>query len=157
MTQTKVIGESVKQTNKTFIKHYTEGYCDALTENLKLYTIDMYNRPTFGGELRSTPSQYQLDRLAEIENGTAKLDIFRAIEGKKYFKVVSCEWDEKRQEYRDRSVVTFIDKNTGDVYKAASWKSPAKHVRYTFQNPEHIKILLDPKKVDWAGGHLYMR
>ena len=75
MTQTKVIGESVKQTNKTFIKHYTEGYCDALTENLKLYTIDMYNRPTFGGELRSTPSQYQLDRLAEIENGTAKLDI----------------------------------------------------------------------------------
>jgi len=157
MTQTKVIGESVKQTNKTFIKHYTEGYCDALTENLKLYTIDMYNRPTFGGELRSTPSQYQLDRLAEIENGTAKLDIFRAIEGKKYFKVVSCEWDEKRQEYRDRSVVTFIDKNTGDVYKAASWKSPAKGVRYTFQKPEHIRFLLDPKKVDWAGGHLYMR
>lgn len=28
-----------------------------------------------------------------------------------------------------RSVYAFIEKKTGDIYKPASWKAPAKHVR----------------------------
>ena len=35
MTATKVIGESVKQTNRTFIKSYVEDYAKAITENYR--------------------------------------------------------------------------------------------------------------------------
>ena len=49
------------------------------------------------------------------------------------------------------------DENTGDVYKPASWQAPAKHIRFTFQNVDHLKFLLNPKNVGWAGGYLYMR
>ena len=38
--------------------------------------------------------------------------------GRKYCKIVS-----------DNSVCAFVDMNTGDVYKPAGWKAPAKHVR----------------------------
>ena len=43
---------------------------------------------------------------------------FRSDEGKRYVKVV-----------RNTSAYCFIDKTNGDVLKAASWKSPAKHAR----------------------------
>ena len=33
MTQTKVIGESVKQTDRNFVKAYTDDYAKAITEN----------------------------------------------------------------------------------------------------------------------------
>jgi hypothetical protein len=44
-------------------------------------------------------------------------------EGKKYIRVIS------NSGLHNRSVFCFVDKTTGDVYKAASWKVPAKHVR----------------------------
>jgi len=34
-----------------------------------------------------------------------------------------------RKEEHSRSVHCFIDKETGDVFKAAGWKAPAKHAR----------------------------
>ena len=39
MTQTKIIGESVKQTDRHFTKHYTEEYAKAITENYRQYHI----------------------------------------------------------------------------------------------------------------------
>jgi len=84
---------------------------------------------------------------------------FEIREGKKYYKIVSVEYDtfQNRNEYRDGSVHAFVDKNNGNVYKPASWKAPAKHVRYSFQSPEDIRFLLNPINVGWAGGYLYMR
>ena len=62
--------------------------------------------------------------------------------GRKYYKVLT-----------DNSVHCFVDVKNGDVYKAASYNKPAKHVRYN--------LLQDPQdcfnKCDWAGGYLYMR
>tara|TARA_A200000113_G_scaffold96956_1_gene86769 strand:+ start:1135 stop:1605 length:471 start_codon:yes stop_codon:yes gene_type:complete len=156
MTQTKVIGESVKQTNRTFVKSYTEDYCKALEENYKQQHVASLRRNSeIFSEGRQDLSEYAKEQLREIEEGTAKLMKFRAIEGKKYYKVVSQEY--RNGAYTDGSVNTFIDKNTGDVYKAASWKSPAKGVRFTFQKPEHIRFLLNWKNIAWTGGHLYVR
>ena len=149
-----VIGESVKETNRTFIKSYTEDYCKAITENYRLYHMQSLTR---GDHLSPEYAQQQLD---EVENGTANLMKFEIREGKKYYKIVQVEFDtfQNRNEYRDSSVHSFVDKNTGDVYKPASWKSPAtKHVRFTFQKPEDIRFLLTPQNVDWAGGYLYLR
>ena len=149
-----VIDKSVKKTNRTLIKSYTEDYCKAITENYRMYHIDSLTRDNH-------PSpEYAQQQLDEIENGTANLMKFEIREGKKYYKIVQVEFDtfQGRNEYRDSSVHSFVDKNTGDVYKPASWRSPAtKHVRFTFQKPEDIRFLLNPINVDWAGGYLYLR
>lgn len=41
-------------------------------------------------------------------------------EGNKYIKVVSLSWG-------SRTVHSFIEKKTGAIWKAASWKAPAKN------------------------------
>ena len=152
-----VIGESVKKTNRTFIKSYTEDYCKAITENYRLYHIR-----TLQGNLSGNYPEYAQQQLDEIENGTANLMKFEIKEGKKYYKIVQMEfetWEKSKfyGQYREGSVHAFVDKNTGNVYKPASWRSPAKHVRFTFQKPEDIRFLLEPRNVDWAGGYLYLR
>ena len=150
-----VIGESVKETNRVFIKSYTEEYCKAITENYKMYHTESMERM-----VASDPdSTYPSEELKRIQNGTANLMKFEIREGKKYYKIVQVEYDtfQNRNEYRDSSVHSFVDKNNGNVYKPASWKAPAKHVRYSFQSPEDIRFLLNPINVGWAGGYLYMR
>ena len=91
--------------------------------------------------------------------GKANLDKFRYYEGKKYLKVVREEFDtfQNRNEWRDSTVHAFIDKKTGEVYKPASWKAPAKHVRFNFCNKQDLLFLTDPRCVGWAGGYLYLR
>ena len=152
----KVIGESVKKTNRTFVRSYTEGYCEAITENYKIYHQRSMERM-----LADDPEcNYAAEELNRIQNGTANLMKFEIREGRKYYKIVQVEFDtfQDRNEYKDGSVHSFVDKNTGDVYKPASWKAPhTKHVRFTFQEPKHIRFLLSPVNVDWAGGYLYLR
>ena len=150
-----VIGESVKETNRVFIKDYTQHYCKAITENYKMYHTESMERM-----VASDPdSTYPSEELKRIKDGTANLMKFEIREGKKYYKIVQVEFDtfQNRNEYRDGSVHAFVDKNNGNVYKPASWKAPAKHVRYSFQSPEDIRFLLNPINVGWAGGYLYMR
>ena len=150
----KVIGESVKQTNQTFLRRYVDDYCKALDENFKQDTI----RSLEHNLQRDPECEYSARKLISIQVKEAKLDKFRYYEGKKYYKVVREEYDESNDRWRDTTVHSFIDRNTGDVYKPASWKSPhTKHVRFTFQKPEDIRFLLNPINVDWAGGYLYLR
>ncbi len=82
--------------------------------------------------------------------------------GKKYYKIVQQEletWSGSKYygQYRDGSVHAFVDKETGEVYKPASWRAPAKHVRFNLSDVKQMKFLCDPKNVDWAGGYLYLR
>ena len=80
---------------------------------------------------------------------------FRMEFGRKYIKVI--QQDDYEGDYRDGSVHAFIDKKTGEVYKPASWKSPAKIVRYDLRLISDRAKLHDPKFTDWAGGYLYLR
>lgn len=50
-----------------------------------------------------------------------------ATEGKKYFKVFKKE--EGYDWSKNGSIVCFVDKVTGDIYKPASFSAPAKHAR----------------------------
>ena len=54
-----------------------------------------------------------------------------------------------------RSVHAFVDKKTGDLYKPASFKAPAKHVRFNLCIISDREWLL--ANADWAGGYLYMK
>jgi len=70
-------------------------------------------------------------------------------EGRKFFKII-METDSG-----SRSVHAFVDKKTGEVYKSASFKAPAKGVRYDLRLIEQREWLL--ANADWAGGYLYQR
>tara|TARA_Y100001980_G_C14376208_1_gene179617 strand:- start:185 stop:535 length:351 start_codon:yes stop_codon:yes gene_type:complete len=65
--------------------------------------------------------------------------------GKKYYKIIQ----------KSGGVHAFVDKQTGEVYKPASWRSPAKHVRYDLRIINNREYLL--QNADWAGGYLYIR
>ena len=80
---------------------------------------------------------------------------FRMESGRKYWKVI--QQDLRDDEYRDGSVHAFIDRLTGEVYKPASWKSPAKIVRYDLRLITDRAKLHNPNYTDWAGGYLYLR
>ena len=69
--------------------------------------------------------------------------------GRKYHKIVM------EYENGQRSVHAFVDKKTGEVYKSASWKAPAKGVRYDLRLIKDREWLLE--NADWAGGYLYQR
>ena len=80
---------------------------------------------------------------------------FRLSEGKKYWKVIQQNPNSEGG-YSDGSVTAFISFK-GEVFKPASWKAPAKHVRFDMRIIKEREFLHNPKNVDWAGGHLYMR
>ena len=54
-----------------------------------------------------------------------------------------------------RSIHAFVDKVTGDVYKAASIKAPAKGVRFNLMNDASFNQVIST--CDWAGSYLYIR
>ena len=135
------------------VERYTDEYCKALTENFK---ID--SKRSIEYNLKKDPNcTYSKEQLAKIVSGTANLDKFRYYEGKKYLKVVREEFDERNDRWRDSTVHAFVDKKTGEVYKPASWKAPAKHVRYDLSNDLDRHNLHNPNYVGWAGGYLYLR
>ena len=69
--------------------------------------------------------------------------------GRKYHKLIMETGDSSR------SVHAFIDKKTGEVYKPASFKAPAKIVRYNLLMIESREECF--ARADWAGGYLYVR
>ncbi len=65
------------------------------------------------------------EQMEQFPNHPNLRSHFSMVDGRKYVKVVS--------HYNDgtsKSVHAFIDKTTGDLYKAASRNAPAKGVRY---------------------------
>ena len=77
--------------------------------------------------------------------------------GRKYWKVMQWDyWDSDNTKFSE-SVHAFVDKNTGQVYKPAGWKGPAKIVRYDMRLIKDRAKLHNPNFTDWAGGYLYLR
>ena len=147
--------EQVVENLEQKVLKWTNQLCDSLAENYKQYHVDMLNRNV----LMDKHSEYAQQQLDDINNGTAKLMKFRIQSGKKYYKIIQQDFDtfQDRNEYRDGGVHAFVDKKTGQIYKAASWKSPAKHVRYDLRVIREREYVLDPRNCTWAGGYLYMR
>ncbi len=142
------------------VENWVIQYCDALEENFKQYSIDSYKRNIESdSSLTKGYKSYYQEQLEKIENGTANLYKFDYKVGKKFIKVFNLQYDtfRDRNEYREGSVTAFIDKNTGEVYKPASWRAPAKHVRFDFRIIKDREFLHNWKNVSWTGGHLYMR
>ena len=132
------------------IEKWVWQYCRSLEENYKQHSIRMSSNYT---------SDYSKQQLESIKNGTANLTNFVIKNGRKYYKIMQREFDtfQDRNEWREGSVHAFVDKNTGEVFKPASYNSPAKHVRYDLRVINDRAKLHDPTYTGWAGGYLYMR
>ena len=74
--------------------------------------------------------------------------------GRKYWKVNQEGYDANGEEFSG-GVHAFIDRNSGNVYKPASWKSPAKHIRYNLLDDNSFDNCIS--RADWSGGYLYIR
>ena len=152
----------VKRDIQRRIEDYVIKYCEALEENFKQHSIHSFKRNIQEQRFPENTKYYE-ERLAEIENGTANLYKFDYQVGKKYIKVFNLQYEEaneyynRKGGYRAGSVTAFIDKNTGEVYKPASWKAPAKHVRFDLRLIKDREFLFNWKNLSWAGGHLYLR
>ena len=154
----------VKRDLQRRVENWVIEYCDAREENFKQYSINSYKRnlenPT---KLTEGYKSYYEEQLQKIEDGTENLYKWDYKVGKKFIKVFNLQYEEanefynRKAGYRAGSVTAFIDKNTGEVYKPASWKAPAKHVRFDLRIIKEREFLLNPKNCDWAGGHLYMK
>jgi hypothetical protein len=96
----------------------------------------------------SVQSQHHQQKIDELKNGISPID-YVIESGKKYHKVVFIDGG------GGRSVHCFVDKQTGQVYKSASWKAPAKGVRYDLRLIKDREYVLE--NCDWAGGYLYAK
>ena len=74
--------------------------------------------------------------------------------GRKYWKVKQVDYDANGEEFSG-GVHAFVDRNSGNVYKPASWKSPAKHIRYNLLDDNSFDNCIS--RADWSGGYLYIR
>ena len=65
--------------------------------------------------------------------------------GRKYHKIYA----------KNQGVHAFVNKETGEVFKPASYKAPAKHVRYDLRSIKSRHQCYS--NADWSGGYLYLR
>ena len=152
----------VKRDIQRRIEDYVIQYCETLEENFKQYSLNSFKRNIDENRFPENTKYYQ-DRVNEINNGTANLYKFVFKTGKKFHKVYFLQYEEANEYYNRKagytagSVHCFIDKQTGEVYKPASWKAPAKHVRFDLRLIQDREFLFNPNNISWAGSHLYLR
>ena len=110
-----------------------------------------------------TKPQFLTEALIEVLNNEWKVNalesghsVYTQLEyevGRKYIKVLSYLMDGNFGDarIRGRSVWMFVDKNSGECYKPASYKAPAKYVRYLI-----TQLADNPHICDAYGSFLYL-
>ena len=135
---------------------------EALKDNYRQYSIRSHQRSaanydyTYDGSpsvqsqyhLPDDTVQYHLRKIEELKSGKCDID-YKIETGKKYHKIIMIDGG------GGRSAHAFVDKQTGQLYKSASWKAPAKGVRYDLRLIADREYLLE--NADWSGGYLYAR
>ena len=125
------------------VLEWTQMLCLSLEQN---FVEESIRRQKFFAAGRPEDAAYYEKRIAELRDGKDcyKFDIET---GRKYHKIVQTDRG------GSKSVHAFVDKKTGELYKAASFKSPAKGVRFDLRIIEQREMVF--KNCDWAGGYLY--
>jgi len=117
---------------------------EALKQNYVDYSIRGHYRSLQKGE----STDYHESCIVKLKAGICPIR-YDIISGKKYHKIVFVDGGGQR------SAHAFVDKKTGEVYMSASWKQPAKGVRYDLRLMKDREYLL--ANADWSGGYLYAK
>ena len=135
---------------KVNVLKWTEKLCRALEQDYKNHSLR-----TCMNNQEKISSEYMQERIREIENNEEDRIRYFIKKGKKFYKIC-MGWKQPNPQFgEDISVHAFVDKETGEVYKPAGWKQPAKHVRFDMRDETQRARLYNI--CDWAGGYLYMR
>ena len=132
--------QDARNTLQLKVREWTLMLCDALEHN---YIEEAIRRQKFFAANDS--SDFSNKRIEEIKNGDHYK--FTIEEGRKYLKIMQTDTSD------GRAVHAFVDKKTGELYKAASYKAPAKGVRFDLRLIQQREWVLE--NCDWAGGYLY--
>ena len=89
-------------------------------------------------------------KVTSIESGHSVYNQLEMEIGRKYIKVWQYLVGPEGR-IRGRGCWMFVDKNTGECYKPASYKAPAKHVRYLI-----TQLADNPHICDPYGSFLYL-
>lgn len=128
------------------VLEHTYALCEALRQNFIDYRIKMHESALKRLEGNTeTGIEYHKASIVDLKNGNCGYEFYPET-GRKYHKIIMVA-------NGSRSVHCFIDKKTGEVYKSASFKAPAKGVRYDLRIIEQREWLLE--NADWAGSYLY--
>ena len=125
------------------VLEWSQMLCLSLEQN---FVEESIRRQKFFAAGKPEDAAYYEKRIAELRDGKNCYK-FEIETGRKYYKIMM------ETESQSRSVHAFVDKKTGELYKAASWKSPAKGVRFDLRIIEEREFVF--KNCDWAGGYLY--
>ena len=109
---------------------YTMLLCVALEDDYRKYSIRM----TKGSLARDPGNAYLLNRLEDLEEGLTEIR-FIVETGRKYHKIIQCDEN-------SRSVHAFVDKNTGEVYKADHGKHLLNMFALTFVSLNNVILFL---------------
>ena len=90
------------------------------------------------------------EKVNALESGRTTYNQFEYEMGRKYIKVWSYLLSQGER-LRGRSCYMFVDKNSGECYKPASHKAPAKGVRYLI-----TQLADNPHICDAYGSFLYL-
>ena len=122
---------------------WTQMLCEALEQDFIETTI---KRHRFFAMTDNAAHHEQ--QIENVKNGDHYKFVIET--GRKYHKIIMVT------ESGSRSVHGFVDKKTGEMYMAASYKAPAKNgVRFDLRIIKDREFVLE--NCDWAGGYLYKR
>ena len=124
---------------------YVELLCRVLCTNYQDYKIAFHRKIIENGE----NVEYHRQRIDEICEGEG-VDEYTYVKGKKYAKILHIT-----NPGGSKSVHMFVDMVTGDCFKPASYKAPAKGVRYNLLDDKSREEIL--RRADWCGSYLYAR
>jgi hypothetical protein len=140
--------QDTRNTIQLNVTKWTLMLCDALKKNYIDYSIESHNNAIFHADAGDSHSvNYHETCIQKLKDGECDYD-FIIESGHKYHKIIMNDGTQ-------RSVHAFVDRKTGEVYKSASWKSPAKGVRYDLRIIEQREWLLE--NADWASSYLYAK
>ena len=135
--------------NTTLTAERVHDYADMLCEALKHNYVETGIKRCEFFRANDPDGLYYTKRIQELKDGVDCYD-FIIEKGRKYLKVIMVTED------GGKSAHAFVDRNTGDVYMAASWKAPARNgSRFNLMCEGDLNWLLE--NADWAGSYLYKR
>jgi hypothetical protein len=146
---TNTMQQQAQETICDNVLRHTQALCEALQQNFIEYSIKSHYRSLSNGD----NTDYHEECIAKLKNGECNYS-YVIESGRKYHKIVMVI-DNGPGRHISRSVHAFVDKKTGEIYKSASFKSPAKGVRYDLRLIKDREFLLE--KADWSGSYLYAR
>lgn len=125
------------------LKH-TYALCEALKHNYIQTAIRGHQKFVDDADTQ----EYHQRKIDELKQGISPVD-FKIETGRKYHKVIFYDGGGQR------SCHAFVDTKTGELYKSASWKAPAKGVRYDLRLIKDREWLFE--NADWSGAYLYAK